>query len=313
VPAVDRNSPKRGKSSDSSYSLMEFQREFPDDTACLDWLWRERYSEDGTHADCPKCDKQRKFHRCKTRASYSCDHCGHHIHPTAGTVFHRSSTSLRLWFYAVFLMSSTRCCVSAKQLERELGVHYKTAFRMFQKIRYGLMSEDQEPFAGPVEADETYVGGRARKGRGRPGRPGVGDKKVPVFAIRQRGGRVHARVMLNVGRELLGEIQMRVLPGSVVYTDEFSAYRRLGSLGFEHYTIKHGRTRGGVPVYVDGDVHTNTIENYFSLVKGSLRGVYKGVSVKHLQSYLDEISWRMNHRNDETPMFRTLLLRATLS
>jgi transposase len=183
---------------------------------------------------------------------------------------------------------------------------------MFQKIRYDLMSEDLEPLSGPVEADETYVGGKARKGFGRAGRPGFKDKKMPVFAIRERGGRVYATVMPRVGKELLAEIQVRVLPGSVVYTDEFSSYRGLRSMGFDHYTIKHGRTRGGIPIYVEGDVHTNTIENYFSLVKGSLRGVYKGVSVKHLQSYLDEFSFRMNHRLDEQPMFRTLLLRASV-
>jgi predicted RNA-binding Zn-ribbon protein involved in translation (DUF1610 family) len=123
MAATDRNKPKRRDSSDSTYSLMEFNREFPDDAACLDWLWRERMSPDGNHAHCPKCGRERKFHRCRTRASYSCDHCGHHLHPMKGTIFERSSTSLHLWFHAIFLMSATRCAVSAKQLERELGVN----------------------------------------------------------------------------------------------------------------------------------------------------------------------------------------------
>lgn len=218
MSASNRNAPQLSASSESKYSLMEFVREFPDDAACLDWLWRERHSRDGSHAHCAKCDQERKFHRCKTRASYTCDHCGLHVHPMKGTIFERSSTSLHLWFYAIFLMSQTRCCISAKQLERELGVHYKTAFRMFQKIRYFLMDEAPEPLSGPVEADETYVGGKVRhKGWGRRGRPSpTQGKKVPVFAMRQRGGRVHARVLDGpVGALALNEIRLQVLPGSM--------------------------------------------------------------------------------------------------
>ena len=124
---------------------MEFMREFPDDEACLDWLWRSRYASDGHTADCPKCGQPRRFHRVKDRPAYDCDTCGHHLHPTAGTIFHKSSTSLHLWFHAMFLISQTRCGISAKHLERELGVTYKTAWRMFNLIRNQLMEQDNEP------------------------------------------------------------------------------------------------------------------------------------------------------------------------
>src|SRR5438477_4231719 len=160
---VDRNNPKRGKASESTYSFMEFQREFPDDAACLDYLWRQRFAPDGAHSFCPKCDRERKFHRVKDRPAYDCDTCGYHLHPTAGTIFHKSPTSLQLWFYAMYLMASTRCGISAKQLERELGVTYKTAWRMFNKIRNQLMTQDDAPLSGEVEADETYVGGKPRQ------------------------------------------------------------------------------------------------------------------------------------------------------
>lgn len=160
---VDRNNPKRAIGSDSTYSLMDFMAEFPNDAACLDWLWRNRYSDDGSHARCPKCAKQRKFHRVKSRPSYSCDTCGHHIHPTAGTIMHRSATSLHLWFYAMYLMTSTRCAVSAKHLERELGVTYKTAWRMANLIRNVLMDQDDDDkLSGEVEVDETFIGGKPR-------------------------------------------------------------------------------------------------------------------------------------------------------
>src|SRR5919112_4485232 len=171
MAAVDRNKPRRAASSQSSYSLMEFMEQFPDDAACLEFLWRRRYAPDGHTTTCPKCHRTGKFHRVKSRPSYSCDSCGHHIHPTAGTIFHRSPTSLKLWFYAMYLMTSTRCAVSAKHLERELGVTYKTAWRMANLIRNKLMTEDgDQPLSGIVEADETWIGGKpkaADRARGR--------------------------------------------------------------------------------------------------------------------------------------------------
>lgn len=135
MPPVDRNNPVRAKSSDSRVSFMEFIREYPDDAACLEFLRRTRYAQDGEHAECPRCEQVRSFKRYETaqrRQSWTCTACGHHIHPTAGTIFHKSSTSLHLWFYAIYLMSSTRCGISAKQLEREIGVNYKTAHRMLR-------------------------------------------------------------------------------------------------------------------------------------------------------------------------------------
>ena len=163
MAANDRNNPIRGKSSWSDYSLIEFLRDYPDDAACLDRLWRERYAPDGHHAHCPKCDRERKFHRTTTRASYTCDTCGLHVHPMKGTIFEKSTTSLQLWFYAMYLMTSTRCGISAKQLERELGVGYKTAHRMMKRIRTELMTdEDDEPLTGDVEVDETGIVGQPR-------------------------------------------------------------------------------------------------------------------------------------------------------
>src|SRR4051794_35766736 len=123
MPPVDRNNPKRAASSESSYSVMEFVREFPDDAACMEHLWRERFSADGEHAHCPRCDRVRSFKRyegTRARHVWTCTSCTQQLSPTAGTIFHKSSTSLHLWYYAIFIMTSTRCGVSAKQLEREL-------------------------------------------------------------------------------------------------------------------------------------------------------------------------------------------------
>src|SRR5438093_2257388 len=195
MPPVDRNRPKRAPSSDSTYSLMEFMRDWPDDATCLDHLWRKRFAPDGHTARCPNCDKERRFHRVKSRASYSCDSCGWHLHPTKGTIFEKSSTSLHLWFYGVYLMTSTRCGISAKQLERELGVTYKTAWRMFNLIRNDLMRDDDESLRGEVEADETWVGGKMRQSDKRKAEVrGVrigphAKKREVVFGMVERGGR----------------------------------------------------------------------------------------------------------------------------
>jgi transposase len=139
---LNRDEPERSEASESQYSLIEFAREFPDDAACLEHLWRSRFSADGSHADCPRCKQLRRFHRVRTRPSWSCDTCGHHIHPAAGTIFHKSTTSLQLWFYVVYVMTSTGCGVSAKAIEREIGVGYKTAWRMCNLIRIGFMRQD---------------------------------------------------------------------------------------------------------------------------------------------------------------------------
>lgn len=203
MPPVDRNKPRRAASSESGYSLMEFVREFPDDQACLEHLWRSRFAPDGHTAFCPKCDKDRRFHRVKARPTYDCDSCGHHINPTAGTIFHKSSTSLHLWFYAMWIMASTRCGVSAKQLERELGVTYKTAWRMFNKIRNELMTQnDEEPLSGSVEADESFIGGKPRESLRRKAaamgwnmQMAYWDRKAIVFGAVERGGRIRATVV----------------------------------------------------------------------------------------------------------------------
>jgi transposase len=307
MPPVDRNKPVRAASSQSDYSLMEFMAEFPDDATCLNWLWRNRFSPDREHAYCPKCETNRVFKRYETtqqRQSWTCTACGHHIHPTAGTVFHKSSTSLHLWFYAGFLMTSTRCGISAKQLERELGVTYKTAWRMAHLIRHDLMNQDATRIEGPVEVDETYVGGRRRGVTGRPS--GHDDKKTPVLGMVEPRGKVVAMTVPNVAHAtVLPQIVNRVMPASMVYTDEYKIYDRLTREGYAHRRINHSEK-----IYVSRDVHTNTIEGFWSLVKRGIGGVYHSVSSKHLQGYLHEYAWRYNQRYEARTRFEALLLRS---
>src|SRR5256714_4411256 len=281
MPPVNRKQPKRAKSSESKYSLMEFMREFPDDDACLQFLWRNRYSDDGIHAHCPKCKAEREFKRyehSQQRQAWTCQACGKHLAPTAGTIFHKSPTSLHLWFYAMYLMASTRCGISAKQLERELGVTYKTAWRMFNLIRNEVMADDTEgPLSGSVEADETWHGGKMRESERKrkiASKDAVqigphAKKRETVFGIVERGGRVVAlHVPSRYGHTLRKNLLQHVEPGTTVYTDDYVGYNGI-DFTYTHHTINHsGR------IYAEGHVHTQTIEGFFSLFKNGVRGVY---------------------------------------
>jgi transposase-like protein len=303
----ERRKQRQSVPGSQKYTFADFNTEFPDDEACLIHILNERWPDGRTM--CKKCGIERKHYRVTGRTAFACDHCGNHIYPLAGTIFEKSSTSLRTWFYAMYLMGSTRCGVSAKQIQRETGVTYKTAWRMFKQIRT-LMSEDIRLEGSSVELDETYIGGkktnkRLSKRRGGTGRPGSDSEKTPVFGMVERGGRVIAKVVPDAKlKTLYPIIHERVLPASTVYTDEFSTYDKLASEvnGYVHHRIQHQQR-----VYVMGDIHTNTIEGFWSLVKRGIGGVYHSVSRKYLQNYLDEYAFRYNRRDSNEPMFVSIL------
>jgi transposase len=288
------------------YTRNQFDAEFPNDDVCLETIKEQRFP--GGVAPCKKCGVDRKHYRVSGRTAYACDHCGNHIYPLAGTIFEKSTTSLRVWFQAMYLMGSTRCGISAKQIQRETGVTYKTAWRMFRQIRT-LLSEEITLEGAAVEMDETYCGGRRK---GYRGRPGAGDKKKsPIVGIAERRGgqgRVIAKATKSVNADTLtGMVKEYVLPESTIFTDDFSGYDRLKSHGFTHHRINHS-----AKVWVMGDIHTNTIEGFWSLVKRGIGGVYHQVSQKYLQSYLDEYTFRYNRRDRGNLIFTSILKRACL-
>jgi transposase len=282
------------------YTLFDFNAEFPSDAACLEYVKEQRFP--GGVTQCEKCQQERRHYRVTGRTAYACDHCGNHVYPLAGTIFEKTTTSLRLWFYAMYLMGSTRCGISAKQIQRETGVTYKTAWRMFRQIR-SLLSENELKLEGAaVEMDETYVGGRRR---GKRGRPPAGDlKKKCVVGVVERKGRVVALAANDATRETLhGIAKEHILPQSTVFTDTLSAYDGLDKVnGYAHRCINHS-----AGVYVVGDIHTNTIEGFWSLVKRGIGGVYHAVGHKYLQTYLDEYSFRYNRRDLGNLIFKSIL------
>ena len=295
---------KQVKSPMQKYTLLEMQREFPDDRTCLEWLFHYQHPNGLT---CEKCGVvNSKFHYVVSKKSFSCQWCGHHVFPAAGTIFDHSPTPLTKWFYAIYLMAQTRTGISAKQLERELGVTYKTAWRMFKMIR-SVLDDDGDAFGGEgkdVEIDETYVGGvrKGKRGRGAEG-------KTPVVGMVERKGEVKAVVVPNVKSEtVLSIVESNVEKGSTVHTDEFGVYNPLSEKGYTHERVQHSQK-----VYVVGNSHTNSIEGFWAQVKNAVNGVHHGVSPKYLQRYVNEYSFRYSHRNDITPMFLTFLYRAGAS
>ena len=293
------------------YTIRNFNDDFPNDDACLDSILHMLYPEG---VFCRTCNEDRPHHKLTNRKAYSCDYCGTHVYPLAGTIFEKSSTPLKSWFYAMYLMASTRCGISAKQLERELGVTYKTAWRMFKQVRT-LLAEDDGPLSGTVEVDETLIGGKPRYRNGEQ-QPRGADGKVrrgprakthgkqlaTLVGAVERGGRIRTMVIPErSGKIIIPLVATHVLPSAMIYTDEANFYRRLDRMGWAHRRVHHKAN-----VYVDGDVHTNTIEGFWALFKNGVKGVYHSVSEKHLQSYADEYTFRYNHRKDAAPMFQTI-------
>jgi len=286
------------------YTIEDFNRQFPNDEACFEHLRESRYP-DG-RAYCETCKKETQHHRIKGRPVCACDVCLTQISPMAGTIFEHTSTSLRLWYYAMYLMASTRCGISAKQIQRETGVTYKTAWRMFKQIR-SLLGEDIQLEGSLVEMDETYFGGTRKYGAGRKLR---GDtKKTPIVGMAERKGRVIALVAPDIkGSTLLGYVRDYVMPKTMIFTDEAVTYDGIKHMpaGYGHRRIKHS-----AHVYVKGNVHTNTIEGFWSLVKRGIGGVYHQVSQKYLQSYLSEYTFRYNRRDKGNLIFHDVLKLAS--
>src|SRR5260221_5717009 len=277
--------PKQSIPKHLRYTVADFNREFPNDDACLEHIKEQRWPDGIT--ECEKCGIERKHHRVTGRTAYACQVCGNHIYPLAGTVFEKSTTSLRLWFYAMYLMASTRCGISAKQIQRETGVTYKTAWRMFKQLRSLLSDSDMQLDGKDIEMDESYFGGKNRRGSKRR-RAGSSSHKQCVVGIVERKGRAIALTAENATRQNLHRIaKERILPQSTVFTDDWSGYGGLS----EAADVIHKRINHSEKVYVLGDIHTQTIDGFWSLIKRGIGGVYHAVSKKYLQSYLDEYTF----------------------
>jgi len=259
----------------------------------------------GLRHSCAKCLKLRTFHRLADRPAYSCAHCGHHVYPCAGTIFQDTRTPLQIWFYAIYLFIATRHGVSGKELQRTLGVTYKTAWRIGQQIRKLMEAADGSGvLRGHIELDEAYVGGY------RPGKRGRGAAgKTIVMGLKERDGRMQAEVIPNIKKETLRAVVTRsVEPGAIVSTDELISYGLLEGDGFKHGMVKHSAKEWAYYDYHHGVTHhTNNVENFWRLFKNSIRSTHINGSQKYMERYLNEFAFRSNYRHVGNAMFDLLI------
>jgi transposase-like protein len=269
---------------------------FADPDHCLDYLVARRWPNG---VECPTCGRKdvsfiasRRVWQCKTR------------HPEAqfsvkvGTVFEDSPLGLNKWLPVVWMVANCKNGVSSYEIHRAIGVTQKTAWFMLHRIRLA-MQESGGKLQGQVEVDETFIGGKARnmhasKRNMKVTGSGPTDKAIALGMV-ERGGRVHVSAPSSRSREELeGTVREHVAAGAAIFTDEYTGYRHLhlGAEGYEHKVVNHAIE------YVNGNVHTNTIENFWSLLKRSLHGTYVSVEPFHLFRYLDEQAFRYNYRKD---------------
>jgi len=273
--------------------IIKIFEQFPTQRDCLDHLEKVRWNGKPV---CPYCYSD-SVSTMKNENRYHCNNCNTSFSVTVGTIFHNTKLPLQKWFLAISIILNAKKGISARQIGRDIHVTKDTAWRISMQIRKA-MKEYGKLLEGIVEADETYVGGKNKnrhndkKTTGGQGRGG--SDKQPVFGVIQRDGSVKANKVDNVKKYTLQkEIKKNVKRQSVVMTDEWLSYRGL-SADYTHNTVNHG-----AGTYVIGDIHTNTIENFWSLFKRGFIGQYHQLSKKYLNRYLDEFCFRHNNRNNE--------------
>jgi transposase-like protein len=283
-------------------TVREFFKTFPSDEACLAHLFDVRF---GQGHPCPACNRAAKWYPLANEKAFSCQWCGHHIHPMSGTIFQDSRTSLQTWFYVVFLFTTTRHGVSGKEIQRQTGVTYKTAYRMGQQIRKHMAAIDGDQKLGGegqiVEVDEAYVGGY------RAGDTSLKSKTIVLGMVeRGEGGEAIIKVIPDARRDTIQDvIQDSVEPGTEVHADMHQAYDNLDQKGYGLKRIN--KVQQG---YVGPRGETvNAVENFWRHLKSSIQGTHISVSKKHLQTYAKEFEYRFNRRMTPSKMLSELLSR----
>jgi transposase-like protein len=315
----------------SAMSDDEFDKRFPNEKAAVDHIVNIRYKG---NLMCPHCNETVKIYRERKRIKvFNCSNCKNSFSPLTGTIFYKTHIPLLKWFKIIRNFLNDRKGYSACQLERDFKVTYKTAFRILHQIRIATGNKEVfQIFQDIVEIDETYVGGKPRKGNAildkegnvvRITKPSVkrgrGTKKVPVVGVKERGTtKVYAQVMLPnekgeklTGKQLLEVIEKSCKKGTLVISDDFGGYKILDKkrqkAKYDHKVVVHSKGQ-----YDAGDgVHTNGIENFWSIFKRGVIGTYHQISVKYLQRYVNEFVFRQNTRR-ESSMFDVLLGQCVL-
>lgn len=301
-------------------NFFEFNKKFPTQIACINYFIKLYYSEG---AKCRHCQYGKVYHRLDYPKQFDCYHCHNSFSIFKGTILEKSRTDLRKWLYAIHLFLNGKKGISGYQLQREIGVTYKTAWRMLKQIRMAMGNLENKEFMGLIaEIDETYVGGKPRKKNKKKddddtpkNKPGRGTKKEAVVGVVDRENKkVFAQVMRKnkdgkklTGKQLLDVLNQVIRQDSIIISDEFKGYNILPKKTTHlHFRIDHNKQ------FADGDIHTNNIENFWGTLKRGILGIYHHVSRQHLQKYLDEFCFRYNNRNN-TDAFNLVLRQGRLS
>jgi transposase-like protein len=283
-------------------SIVEFQQRFPDDPACMEYLFASRWPEGFC---CPRCGHGQAWPVVRRRLVWECAACHRQTSVTAGTVLHKTHTALHLWFWAAYLMATATPGISALQLQRQLGLgRYETAWMMLHKLRRAMRNPERTLLRGPVEVDECFLGGHSDLRGGR--RHGAHVLVIVAAEIRGAGtGRIRLQIIDNASADALcGFVITTVEPSATVHTDAWQGYKRLTRLGYDHQprSQRAQRLLGQNPDEILPRVH-----RVISHLKTWLQGTHRGVSEEHLQTYLEEFTFRFNRRRTPMAAFQTLL------
>ena len=265
-------------------NLLDVISIFDSEQDCLDYLEKLRWP---TGVECPRCGSE-SLSTVKKRRIWDCNSCRYQFSVKSNTIFHDSHLPLQKWFLATYLMIESRKGISANQIRRMLRVAPKTAWHLCHRIRYAMGSGVEPKLTGTVEVDETFIGGK-RIGVGSGSREG----KTAVIGAVQRNGEIRLDIITDRGRKTLHKFIHGHTDAEAIYTDDFSAYWGIADADTIHRTVNHS-----VNEWVNGNVHTNTVEGVWSLLKRSIIGAYHKVSAKHLGAYLDELEHRFNNRSN---------------
>lgn len=274
------------------YGITSLGKDFPSEDACLEFIFDAQHSRE--------CSCGGTYKRIAGRKQYQCSKCRFQIAPTANTIFHKSDTPLTLWFKAILAFSNAKSSLSAKQLERELEVTYKTAWRMLTLIRKALGQNGK--LKGIVEMDTGFLGGKRVSGKGNKGQAAVMANKTIVMAAKERGGTMRAVVVSSASSDAHKTfLNENIEQGSFLMTDGANQLHQ-ASKGYERFSVSHKKGE-----YVRGPVHVNNIEAFFSHVKRSVKGVHKHISKQHAQEYLNGFIFHWNNGHSDKERFGLLL------